>query len=320
MSDSMTITVAIITYERAHVLKRCLLSLANGNVLPDKILIIDSSKNAISAGDFLPQTLKAITDYRHITERKSIPEARNIALQYTTTDIITFIDDDATAEPTYVEAIKKDFEKYVMLGAVGGPTINATSEKVPFQKIIRDSKKRITILPWGEVRSDARRWIPTESVWVDGAQGGNMSYLTKVLRDVGGFDEKFVQPSFREESDVLVRLKKKGYRFLYDPQVFVYHMPNESGGISDFEAKERDYFFRAGINARRFADKHFPKWLSRLSWILWSRNPPALLLIPLATLIRKKPYIAWHKGLWKKPDQNMSQNVDEEKISDNNEN
>ncbi len=301
----MTITVAIITYERAHVLKRCLLSLADGNILPDKILIIDSSKSEIVQDEIIPQTLRTITDYRHISERKSIPEARNIALQYTDTDIITFIDDDATAEPTYVEAITRDFETYDMLGTVGGPTINATPEKVPFQKIIRDSKKRIKILPWGEVRSDARRWIPSEPIWVDGAQGGNMSYLTKVLRDIGGFDEKFIQPSFREESDVQVRLSKKGYRFLYDPQVFVYHMPNESGGISDFEDKQRVYFFQAGMNARLFADKHFPKWLSRLSWILWSRNPPALLLIPFAMLIRKKPYIAWHKGLWKNPGQNL---------------
>lgn len=296
----MTLTIAIITYEREEVLKQCLLSIAGGLELPDKIIIIDSSKSPSKIENIAPPSLLEIIDYRHIEERKSIPEARNIALGFTNTDIITFIDDDAMAEPTYVKAIKNNFQKYNNLGAVGGPTINSTPEKIPFEKIIIDSKKRIKILPWGEVRSDARRWVPKKPVWVDGAQGGNMSYLANTLREIGGFDELFLQPSFREESDVQIRLKGHGYRFIYDPEVFVYHVPNKSGGISDIESKEQEYFLRAGKNAKRFADKHFPWWLTRLSWIFWSKNPPAIIFIPILFLLRRKNYFSWHKGLWGK--------------------
>ena len=126
-----------------------------------------------------------------------------------------------------------------------------------------------------------------------------MSFVTKLLKDSGGFDEKLFNPSFREDTDAEVALLKRGYRFLYDPKVFLKHFPNFDGGISDVERSNK-YFYLAGKNHRYFSDKYFPKWLSRLSWVFWSRNPPSLFLALILTVVRRKNYFYWHKGLWEK--------------------
>lgn len=266
-------------------------------VHPASILVFDSSE-----GDGTDASLKPYADritYVHHEGRVIIPAARNRCIEACTTTYIAFLDDDAVAEPGWVEGVAAAFAAFPDAGGVTGPTINTTPSLKPLEPIIRDARKRNRILPWGEVRADSRRWIPPAPQWCTAMTGNNMSYPVNLLRDIGGFDEELANPSWREETDVQFRLLRKGHRFIYHPDVFVWHVPGVKGGISDVEDNFSEYLEKAGTNHRRVVDKYVPKLLSRASWLLWSRNPPNLWLACLLTIARRKNYLAWHKGLWK---------------------
>jgi GT2 family glycosyltransferase len=124
-----------------------------------------------------------------------------------------------------------------------------------------------------------------------------MSFRTKLLKDAGGFVAFYEEGyGFREENFPQAALLKKGYKFMYMPDAFVWHIKVRSGGAEKF----KDHYFLCGKYHRVFADRFFPKWKTRLSWIFWSVSPPCLWLCVLLALSRRDLSIMkWHKGLWK---------------------
>ena len=294
----MTLTVGICTFNRSQVIGLCLNALLKQTELPDKIIIADSSSN-----DETELLVKNINSdrilYLRYEERTDIPSARNIILASCTTDIITYLDDDAVPVERFIKAVKETFAVDKETGGVTGPTINSDMDCAPIISIIYDNKKRTHVYSWGEVRTDTRRWVNSEPLECYVMLGANQSYRTDILKEINGFDENYVNPSFREESDLQIRILRKGYKFVYHPDVFVNHIVNQRGGIDDFESKQKTYFYLAGKNHRYFCDKHFPKWKSRAAWILWNRNPPSLFFcFALLFMRRSTAYFYWHKGLW----------------------
>jgi GT2 family glycosyltransferase len=66
------------------------------------------------------------------------------------------------------------------------------------------------------------------------------------LEDVGGFDEDFF--FYAEESDLIARLRRKGWRVLYDPAADVLHVGGASGGDA--------LFGQLHASLRRYVRKH----------------------------------------------------------------
>ncbi len=294
----MTISVAICTYNRSHTLARVLGEIAKQTRQATQVIIVDSSQD--DASDKVVAQCPLPINYIRKKERTILPIGRNLALTACTSDIICFLDDDAIPAPKFLQSIMDSFQDPAIVG-VTGPTISTDDDLKPREQIITDNRNRTRVFPWGEVRSDTRRWIPSRPLPCTVMIGANMSYRTDDLKKIGGFDPEFVNPSFREESDVQVSLRRQGGKFLYHPEAYVNHITKSPGGIEDIEVAQAKYFYLAGRNHRYFADKHFPRWLSRLSWLLWSRTPPCLWLALILSVVRGPQYLAWHKGLWKKP-------------------
>ncbi len=296
----MTISVGICTYKRPALLKRVLDSLLSQTRIPDEIIVFDSSEN-----DETKKTVISISSptirYHHTETRTILPKGRNEIIKKCSSDILTFLDDDAIPKNRFIETVLSSFGSFGDVGGVTGPTINSDENLNPIVPLIYDNKKRTSVYPWGEVRSDTRRWIPTLPQKCKVMIGANMSYRTKLLKDIGGFDEQFENPSYREESDVQTRIAKLGYSFLYHPDAYVFHLVKQPGGIEDIESKQANYFYLAGKNHRYFCDKHFPKWKTRLAWIFFNRTPPCFWLALILAIIRNKSYLMWHKGLWENP-------------------
>lgn len=297
-----SITVGIPTYKRPDTIKLVTESLLKQTIIPNKIIIFDSSednKTELVLKELISHN-KSLFIYKHIKKRVELPKARNKILDLTKTEIITFLDDDAVPKEKFIETIIWCFKNISELEGATGPSINVDKQLKPLEKIIYDNKNRTKIYPWGEIRTDTRKWIPNKYIFCDVMIGCNQSYKTITLKKIGGFDEKFRNPSFREETDVQLRIKKtiKNSKFVYHPNIYVHHIIRQEGGIEDVERNEKKYFYLAAKNHKYFVDKHFSKILSRLSWLIWSRNPPAIWLAFFRQIIEKKQYIYWHKGLW----------------------
>lgn len=292
------LSVGICTYNRPGLFRQCVEGL-RGQEKDGlaRIIVIDSSTDD-DTERYVRDLGEPLILYTRLTYRAMLPAGRNMILASCQTPYLAYLDDDAIPAAGYVRAVVESLadERYA---GVTGPTLNSDADLNPTEEILRTAENTAYILPWGEVRSETRRWIPPAPVACTVMIGANMAYRTEVLREAGGFEEDYPLPAFREESDAQVRvLRRDGRPFLYHPDALVHHVVGSPGGIEDVEAQRALYFERAGRNHRFFADRYYPKLLSRLSWILWSRTPPNLWLAAALTLVRRTNYLAWHRGLW----------------------
>lgn len=288
----MTTSVAVVTYNRARTISSCVDSLERQSLLPNEIIILDSSNNR-ETGEILKDRNVV---YRHAQGRLYQPQARNLSLNIANGDIIAFLDDDVVCSRGWLENIIEGFSYDNTVG-VGGPTINCDQTLRPLRKIKISERNQNFFTSYGDIRF-VGPWVPPKPTRTELMGGGNMSFLTTKLKEVGGFDEHYGRGgAFREETDPQILLIKRGYKFMYMPKAIVFHLRYGNGGVrSD---NQSDHYYWCGKYHKFFADKYFPKWSSRLSWIFWSIDPPCLwVCVCRAVFQRNESFLKWIKGLW----------------------
>lgn len=126
----MTITIVIITRNRSEFLDRCLSSIVNQVVSPQKVVVVDNGST--------DQTWLTIEKYRKIfpirTIREThvgIPYARNTGIKIAKGDIVAFLDDDCIADPQWILSIEKFFRQYRQAVGVIGNTLVANNRSIP---------------------------------------------------------------------------------------------------------------------------------------------------------------------------------------------
>lgn len=150
---------------------------------------------------------------------RGLSGARNTGVAAASGDIVAFLDDDARADPTWLERFREHYRRGDVLG-VGG-----------------------AVLPdWAGGRKPA--WFPVEFLWVVGCSyrgqptsvqpvrnliGANMSYRREALRAAGPFREGIgrvgLRPMGCEETELGIRVLNAfpQAHVLYDPAAVVWH-------------------------------------------------------------------------------------------------
>jgi hypothetical protein len=156
-----------------------------------------------------------------VTENSSaqgLSGARNVGLQTATGDVVAFIDDDAAAEPDWLDHLTQSYEDEDVIG-VGGH-----------------------VEP--DFSTDRPGWFPPEFDWVIGCShagmpsfarpvrnfvGANMSFRREALVDLGGFSQSLGRVGANaagcEETELCIRAAdwKPGGRLVYVPEARVDH-------------------------------------------------------------------------------------------------
>lgn len=219
------LTFVICTYNRADLLPKLLLSLAEQN-LPDsietEILFVDNnSQDETSA--YLKANLSALPMPARVVHepKQGLSHARNRGWMEAGGDYVGYLDDDARPLPTWIAAYATALAHWRPEGA-GGPVLPHSEARCPVWLNLQspDFAEYVGHL---DITKETRWLTPNEGVF-----GGNMVFRREVLEQVGGFDPRLGVNGKRrfggEETALQTRVRESGGQILYIPEAAVHHL------------------------------------------------------------------------------------------------
>lgn len=209
------VSVVVPTRARPEFLRNCLESLIRLDYPNDRyeiIVVEDGTETGQEVAEEIRRRSGVAVRYRHIPH-SGAATSRNVGLQLATGEIVAFIDDDGLAVPNWLRRhVQGLLEKGV--AGVGG----RVSPDYPEPLI------EAGVGPGGEMKWSGFNASPSKVQDVDHLPGGNMAFWRKVLLEVRGLDTRYTRRgSWREDTDLCVRLRHKGYRLLYDGEARISH-------------------------------------------------------------------------------------------------
>lgn len=213
-SSRASVVVAAYTEARWDDLAAALAAVHRQTRRPDEVIVVVDHNT-----DLLERAQRAFAGIRVVAnaEERGLSGARNTGWSLATSDIIVFLDDDATPEPSWLEELLNAYRDDVV--GVGGSALPAFAEPAP-------------------------RWFPEEFNWVVGCSyaglpdavapirnplGANMSFRRCALEAVGGFTHGIgrigTKPLGCEETELSIRVRSGvGGEILYVPSARVHHL------------------------------------------------------------------------------------------------
>jgi glycosyltransferase involved in cell wall biosynthesis len=222
------ITAAICTYERYDLLPGAIDSVLS-QTLPAgafELIVIDNSpdpaRSAQEAAAFAGRPGLAW----HHEPRPGLSNARNVAARHARAPIIAYLDDDARADPIWLDSIAACFDQFgESVGVVGGRIRPWWGAPRP-EWLADEMLGAITVVDLGPERR-----LLTEREWVAGA---NIAFRVAALREAGWFDTSLGRTGggasllSAEETALTDRIKALGRQVAYEPAAGVDHWVDPS--------------------------------------------------------------------------------------------
>ncbi len=209
-------SVAVVTYERPAFVARCLDHLLAQTVPPSEIIVVDSSSGDETrrlVGERFPSVRYEVCP----AGRGATATARNIGYTLTSGEVLAFVDDDAYAEPEWLERLLPFFEDPTV-GGVGGRQIRHQPGELE-EGIDAIGRLQADGTLTGHFAADPGRPVP-----VDHLLGANMSFRRAALERIGGIRDGYRGTCIREETDLCLQVTAAGYRLVYAPDAVVEHV------------------------------------------------------------------------------------------------
>jgi GT2 family glycosyltransferase len=261
MNNSPLISVVIPTYRREQLLRDSIVDVLKQDYPNFEVLVVDQTQtHEPDTQAFLVEMAANGKIKLFNLDWASLPGARNYAIRRASGEIILFIDDDVELTPGFLTAHVKNYLENPEIGAVAGRVFDRMK--------LGDSGGELEIeyLP-PEAMDPGIAWYhidlvhTTKPQQVLTARGCNMSFRREVFTKYGiKFDERFRGSAVREESDFCLRFRKTGYKIWYDPEAYLVHLGEETGGCHDITTKSLKYQFT-------FYHNHFLLGLKNLTFI-----------------------------------------------------
>ena len=239
----MSVVVCVYTEDRWRYIGEALDSLQHQTLPPFEIVVVVDHNEVLARR--LRETFPALT----VTDNENargLSGARNTGITRACGEIVAFLDDDARAEPGWLEAMLRPFEDPAVAG-VGG----------------------LIVPDWGDGLSPA--WLPEEFLWTLGCSyrglptttadvrnpiGASMSFRRDAFAHAGLFDpnvgrnDSSSAPMGCDETEFSMRLRSvwADARIVYEPHSVAHHnIPASRATWRYFRAR----CFAEGVSKRR---------------------------------------------------------------------
>jgi glycosyltransferase involved in cell wall biosynthesis len=200
------VTVVICTRNRSSMLRECLIAVSKLSPAPDQVLVVDNS-----AGDEgARRTAQEFSARYTIEPVPGLSRARNRALAESTTDVVAYLDDDASPCVCWLNRILEPFSD-PLVAVVTGETIDNGADVAAIRQ------------------KPARVLTSNDPLWFETAAFGGLGIGTNMAI------RKSAQPHFdirlgrgtpirtAEEDQAFVALLSRGYRAVHVPAAIVSH-------------------------------------------------------------------------------------------------
>ena len=292
----MRVSVIVPTYKRPESLRLCLRALARQQTRPDEILVVArrddrASHEVVRAA---PEPVSLIT-----TGRPGVVATMNAGLDAAAGDLIVLTDDDAQPHPDWLGRIVAVFDSDSQIAAVGGRDwlyIHGQPWRGREQRVVG------TVNWFGRVTGNHHSGVgPPRDV--DVLKGVNLGVRTELLRRVR-FDERLAGGGQTHwELALCLRLRREGFRIVYDPEIAVDHHPQPRiEGSRQFGPAE----LRDAVHNKTLAVlEYLPGWRRplHLAWVTLVGTGASPGVAQLFRLAPKGPSAAWRsfavtQGAW----------------------
>ncbi len=221
-----SITVAIVTRNRAESLRECLRSLVAQTFHPDNILVINNNSND-NTHDVIVSFSGALQIREVLEKATGYPVVYNRALKEAKTPWIVFIDDDCVAGARWFYYVVAAIHKYPRAAAILGPSFNYYPTNV-YACAFQFSNE------WWRLRSIKGNKIVNYEV----LDSRNIIYNNMQLKkDSITFDSAFTHGA--EDSDLGMQIAHNGLEAVYDNRMIIYH--KEPTTYKDYRYKKQRY-------------------------------------------------------------------------------
>lgn len=203
------VSIVVCTYNRANYLDQCIKSLLNQSY-PNLEIIVVNGPSIDNTSDVLEKynMIKILNQHK----LDGLSAARNIGIKESRGEIIAFIDDDAIADNDWIKYLIFGYQSK-SVGGVGGLVYGPQKSAIQFDNGSINKYGLPTL-----IRKVNRKLSSNEFPIL---MGTNCSFRRETLFEIGGFDPYFKY--YHDESDLCIRIKKKGKDILFNRDAVVIH-------------------------------------------------------------------------------------------------
>jgi GT2 family glycosyltransferase len=263
-SAEPNVSIIVVLYNQAPLTFRCLRSVAREVCTPYEMIVVDNGSTD-ATGRVLDRLEGAeiIWNTTNLFFSRAVRQGAELA----NAKYILLLNNDAILQEGAVEHALETIESAEDIGAVGGRILLS-------EKVLQEAGSII----WrdGTCQGYGRGDDPEKPEYifqrdVDYCSGAFLLLRRDLFRRLDYFDESFV-PAYYEETDLCMRLKKVGYRTVYDPRVRIFH--REFGSVNRDRAialQEKHRVLFVDKHKQQLDRRHLPAHPDN---VLWARAQP----------------------------------------------
>lgn len=247
--EAFTISVIVPTYGRRSDVERCINSLQEQSRREFDIVLVDNAADPSLAEWVARLNVDASVPVTYLAETRSgAHNARHAGALAAGGDLLLFTDDDASFDPSWVDAYARCFKHFPSMAAAAGPVRPQWEEQPPkwlLALIAADSY----FYPLSLMDLGGKFRLSTEGFFFS----VNMAIWRDVLFDVGGFHPDSVAGELvgDGETGLYREMQRRGMQIGYVPAAVVFHHIPRS-------RQSFDYLFRRIVEEGRVdAYAHF---------------------------------------------------------------